>query len=119
MLDGKDVQAQFEPTRENILREIQNLVKDAQAGDRFLFHFSGHSQQVVNRSGTEDDGMDEGIICSDSDFLIDNILKQYLVEPLPVGCSLVVRINVFIRRVLSYNFVTVGHIRHLPLRFTS
>jgi hypothetical protein len=89
MLDCGAVGESLSPTRANILREIRNLVKGAQSGDRFLFHFSGHSQQVVNETGTEEDGWDEALIAGDGKILIDNKLKQYLVDPLPVDCSLV------------------------------
>ncbi|KAF7978215.1 hypothetical protein HWV62_1204 [Athelia sp. TMB] len=92
MLDGHVLKdPMMEPTRENILREIDNLVRDAHYGDRFVFHFSGHSIQVPNRTGTEDDGLDEAIVPSDGDkqHIIDNILRKRLVDPLPVGSNLV------------------------------
>jgi len=89
MLDGGKVDERLTPTRANILREIKNLVQGAQAGDRFLFHFSGHSKQITNITGTEDDGMDEALVTSDNKSIIDNLLKKYLVKPLPVGCTLV------------------------------
>jgi hypothetical protein len=89
MLDCGAVEESLSPTRANILREIRNLVKGAQPGDRFLFHFSGHSQQVINETGTEEDGWDEALIAGDGKILIDNKLRQYLVDPLPVDCSLV------------------------------
>ncbi|KZP14201.1 hypothetical protein FIBSPDRAFT_1048961 [Athelia psychrophila] len=77
------------PTHKNILREIGGLIRGAQAGDRFVFHFSGHSTQVENVSGTEDDGMDEAIIPVDSEEIIDNALRKNLVDPLPAGSHLV------------------------------
>jgi len=90
MLDGGKVDNPLlAPTRANILREIQNLVKDAKSGDRFVFHFSGHSTQLTNKTGTEEDGLDEAILVSDGDYMIDNLLKEYLVDPLPVGSTLV------------------------------
>jgi len=88
MLDGR-MEDPLEPTGANIRREIRNLVKGAQPRDRFLFLFSGHSVQVVNKKRTEDDDKDECVISSDNVTLVDDQLKQYLVDPLPVGCSLV------------------------------
>ncbi|KAH9922517.1 uncharacterized protein B0H18DRAFT_514472 [Fomitopsis serialis] len=38
---------------------MRNLLEGAQAGDHFVFHFSGHGDQVPNLDGTEDDGLDE------------------------------------------------------------
>ncbi|KAJ7790103.1 caspase domain-containing protein [Mycena olivaceomarginata] len=51
-----------QPTRANILTAIRNLVKGAEAGDHFFFHYCGHSMQIENRSNTEEDGMDECLI---------------------------------------------------------
>ncbi|KAF7978214.1 hypothetical protein HWV62_1202 [Athelia sp. TMB] len=87
--DGASSDPNMRPTRLNILRAITELIEDAKAGDRFVFHFSGHSTQVINKTGTEDDGMDEAIIPSDSLEIIDNDLKKMLVDPLPVGSHLV------------------------------
>ncbi|KIP04381.1 hypothetical protein PHLGIDRAFT_129532 [Phlebiopsis gigantea 11061_1 CR5-6] len=52
------------PTRENIMKAIQDLVADAKPGDRLVFHFSGHGSQKENHDGTEKDGKDEGSILS-------------------------------------------------------
>ncbi|KAJ7762590.1 caspase domain-containing protein [Mycena metata] len=80
-----------EPTRDNILNAIKTLVKDAKAGDRFCFHYCGHSIQVPNRSHTEEDGMDECIIPYDGkdNIILDNELNEFLVKPLPAGAYLV------------------------------
>lgn len=89
----------FAPTRDNIVRArpyhstklmwmtdipacqlaaMENLVSDAQPGDRFVFHcelcqpdvsfflgiypvgVAGHGGQIINLNGTEEDGYDEG-----------------------------------------------------------
>ncbi|KAJ6594679.1 caspase domain-containing protein [Mycena capillaripes] len=80
-----------QPTRVNILEAIKTFVKDAKAGDHFCFHYCGHSTQTVNRSNTEEDGMDECIIpCDGVDKkIVDNELKAALVTPLPSGSYLV------------------------------
>ncbi|KAF7325403.1 Metacaspase type II [Mycena venus] len=85
--DGVHVQ----PTRNNILKAIRDLVKDAKAGDHFCFHYCGHSMQIPNRSGTEEDGLDECLIPSDGveKHIVDNELNAALVLPLPAGCQLV------------------------------
>ncbi|KAF7347408.1 Metacaspase type II [Mycena venus] len=85
--DGVHVQ----PTRNNILKAIRDLVKDAKAGDHFCFHYCGHSKQIPNRSGTEEDGLDECLIPSDGveSHIVDNELNAALVLPLPAGCQLV------------------------------
>ncbi|KAJ7043798.1 caspase domain-containing protein, partial [Mycena alexandri] len=80
-----------EPTRDNILNAIKTLVKDAKAGDHFCFHYCGHSTQVLNRSHTEEDGLDECIIPYDGKdkIILDNELNELLVKPLPAGAYLV------------------------------
>ncbi|KAJ7054088.1 peptidase C14, caspase domain-containing protein, partial [Mycena amicta] len=83
--DGEGVQ----PTRVNILRAIDDLVRDARKGDRFFFHYCGHTIQVENHSNSEEDGMDECLVPADNIKIMDNELRRHLVDPLPVGSSLV------------------------------
>ncbi|KIP05940.1 hypothetical protein PHLGIDRAFT_128592 [Phlebiopsis gigantea 11061_1 CR5-6] len=54
--DGRDILTQ--PTKMNIFREIDRLVKDVQRGDRLVFVFAGHGCQTINRTGSEP--MDQG-----------------------------------------------------------
>lgn len=50
-------------TKKAIIERLKWLVKGAKAGDRLLFHYSGHGSQVRDRDGDElKDKMDE-IIC--------------------------------------------------------
>ncbi|PCH35233.1 hypothetical protein WOLCODRAFT_155908 [Wolfiporia cocos MD-104 SS10] len=42
----KDDDPNFPPTCENILSEMRKLVKGAQSGDHYVFHFSGHGSQL-------------------------------------------------------------------------
>ncbi|KDQ23644.1 hypothetical protein PLEOSDRAFT_171103 [Pleurotus ostreatus PC15] len=76
-LTDKDKNFLRQPTRENILREIDDLVADVEPGDRILFHY-----------GTEEDNLDEAIEALDGPIL-DDILKERLVDPLPAGSTLV------------------------------
>ncbi|KZP14178.1 hypothetical protein FIBSPDRAFT_1048949 [Athelia psychrophila] len=90
LIDNHAVQnPELRPTRHNILRAIDNLVDDAQAGDHLFFYYSGHSGQVTNRHNSEEDGKDEVIITSDLKDLVDNELRIHLVDPLPAGANLV------------------------------
>ncbi|KAF7324728.1 Mitochondrial chaperone BCS1 [Mycena kentingensis (nom. inval.)] len=79
------------PSRVNILKAIDDLVQDAIRGDRFFFHYCGHTIQVENRSNSEEDGMDECLVPADgeSNKIMDNELRRHLVDGLPVGSSLV------------------------------
>ncbi|OBZ65606.1 Metacaspase-1A, partial [Grifola frondosa] len=87
----------LQPTSNNIRRELENLVKDAQSGDHFTFLYSGHGDQIPTKSVSEDDGMDEVILPLDHEglapqgyhkLILDNELKKLLVEPLPIGARL-------------------------------
>ncbi|KAJ7860334.1 caspase domain-containing protein [Mycena leptocephala] len=105
------VPGHVQPTRANILKAIETLVKDAKAGDHFCFYYCGHSTQVKNRSNSEEDGMDECIIPCDGEakMIVDNVrppsssserrltttssehagINAALVAPLPAGSYLV------------------------------
>lgn len=78
-----------EPSRANILEHIRRMVKGAIPGDRFFFHYAGHTDQTENKNNTEEDGLDERLIPSDGLTIVDNELRQHLVDPLPVGSHLV------------------------------
>ncbi|KAL5499014.1 hypothetical protein ACEPAH_1532 [Sanghuangporus vaninii] len=92
------------PTRENILRAIDDLVKDAKAGDRFVFHFSGHGAQVTDESGDEEDNMDEVIWPVDiiydqemddgvGNYIVDDELRERLIDALPAGTYLTILLD--------------------------
>ncbi|KAI0760706.1 peptidase C14, caspase domain-containing protein [Fomes fomentarius] len=94
MLDHESTDARLKPTRENLWREIGALVKGARPGDRFMFYYAGHSDQVRSNSVSEKDGLDEAIVPyappgSKVELIIDNDLRALLVDPLPVGASLI------------------------------
>jgi len=81
----------LQPTKNNILEGINWLVSGASKGDSLFFHFSGHGGQVTDTSGDEMDGMDETIIPVDfqkSGQIIDDILFEKLVKPVPQGARL-------------------------------
>ncbi|KAF5389656.1 hypothetical protein D9757_004112 [Collybiopsis confluens] len=83
----------LQPTRDNIIAEMKNLVADARRGDRFFFHYSGHVVQIDNEDHTEEDGKDECLVPCDSDgfnkLILDDVLRDILVDRLPQGCQLV------------------------------
>ncbi|KZT04476.1 peptidase C14 [Laetiporus sulphureus 93-53] len=96
--DGKHMR----PTKHNILRAMRQLVADAQPGDHFFFHFSGHGSQIPNLNGTEKDGFDEGMLDSAfaviwpcdvryrgdgkcTNYIMDDWIHQILVDQVPHG----------------------------------
>jgi len=55
----------YDCTKKNIIRNLENLIYNAQSGDIIFFHYSGHGSQVVVNDWTstnEADGLDE-ILC--------------------------------------------------------
>jgi len=87
-----DIEGYVQPTRDNILAAIAELVKDVKQGDQLYFHYSGHSTQRDNpRSNSEEDGRDECLVPLDGEdmMIVDNQLHASLVEPLPSGSHLV------------------------------
>ncbi|EIM89370.1 uncharacterized protein STEHIDRAFT_109568 [Stereum hirsutum FP-91666 SS1] len=77
------------PTKANIIKAIQALVQDARPGDVFVFHYAGHTDQrkAINDSN-EKDGLDEVLITSDLEQIVDDDLHKLLVRPLPEGSRL-------------------------------
>ncbi|KZT07073.1 uncharacterized protein LAESUDRAFT_758880 [Laetiporus sulphureus 93-53] len=79
--------------RENVIRELKALVRDARKDDSFVFFYAGHSTQMTCRHGTEDDGLDEAIWLkngsgpvTENDYILDNVLREILVDTLlPLG----------------------------------
>ncbi|CAE6447138.1 unnamed protein product [Rhizoctonia solani] len=79
------------PTRENILKAMQWLVKDAQPNDSLFFHYSGHGGQTKDLDGDEGDGYDEVIYPMDFEHaghIVDDDMHAIMVKPLPEGCRL-------------------------------
>lgn len=81
-------------TTKAILAALQTLVKGLKAGDRVLFHYSGHGAQAPTKSSTgEVDGLDE-VICpvdfdwSDALMIRDKDLHRVLAQ-VPVGVNFV------------------------------
>lgn len=77
-----------QPTRDIILREMRNLVRDARPGDQLFFHFAGHGGQVYDIDGDEVDELDEVILTCDGHRIVDDEMFNVLVFPLPMGCRL-------------------------------
>ncbi|KAL3538657.1 hypothetical protein ACH5RR_002023 [Cinchona calisaya] len=73
------------PTRNNILRALEWLVKDIQSGDSLVFYFSGHGLRQPEFEGDEIDGFDEAIFPLDFETagpIIDNDINELIVRPL-------------------------------------
>jgi metacaspase-1 len=84
-------------TKKAIMERLEWLVKDARAGDRLLFHFSGHGSQIRDRDGDElNDHLDE-ILCPhdmdwDGTYIVDDELKAVF-DGIPAGVHLEVLLD--------------------------
>ncbi|KAF2815070.1 uncharacterized protein BDZ99DRAFT_408724 [Mytilinidion resinicola] len=80
-----------QPTKQNILRAMHWLVKDAHPNDSLFFHYSGHGGQTPDLDGDEDDGYDEVIYPVDfrtAGHIVDDEMHRIMVNPLLPGVRL-------------------------------
>lgn len=80
-----------QPTKQNILRAMHWLVKDARPNDSLFFHYSGHGGQTRDLDGDEADGYDEVIYPVDfrqTGHITDDEMHRIMVTPLQAGVRL-------------------------------
>lgn len=80
-----------QPTKQNILRAMHWLVKDARPNDSLFFHYSGHGGQTKDLDGDEEDGYDEVIYPVDfrqRGHITDDEMHRIMVQPLQAGVRL-------------------------------
>ncbi|KAF8469276.1 caspase domain-containing protein [Russula ochroleuca] len=80
--EEKNVGTEHWPSKENILRAMDNLVRDATPGDAFVFYYAGH--------GGRDDVGGKGayILTCDDQKILDHDIRKHLVDPLTKGCRM-------------------------------
>jgi hypothetical protein len=81
------------PTRSNILKGIDTLVRKLKSGDEAWVHFSGHGVLVRDYSGDEESGHDSCFAPIDykrSGFISDDVIRSNLVQRVPRGVKLYV-----------------------------
>jgi len=88
------------PTRANIIAAIHTAVSQTQPGDTLFLHYSGHGSTVRASSNDEQNNPEipnqDSCICpsdfnnypGNTGFIIDNELKNILVNKIPVGAKL-------------------------------
>jgi len=77
-----------EPTRDNIMGALDELVNKCEEGDTAFVHYSGHGGRVKDESGVEENGYDETLIPVDfqsAGQILDNDLYEHLACALPAG----------------------------------
>ncbi|SPO06579.1 related to Metacaspase-1 [Cephalotrichum gorgonifer] len=80
-----------QPTKQNILRPMHWLVKDARPNDSLFFYYAGHGGQTEDQDGDEADSYDEVIFPVDfrqAGHITDDEMHLIMVEPLPAGVRL-------------------------------
>ncbi|KAI5798538.1 caspase domain-containing protein [Pyronema domesticum] len=90
---NKTTRGDMQPTRKNIIRSMQWLVKDARPNDSLFFFYSGHGEQMKDYGGDELDGYDECLSIDDTAFVVDDEIHELLVKPLKPGVRLTALIN--------------------------
>ncbi len=95
-----DQQGDNKPTRVNILAHFDKVVALTKPGDELFIQYSGHGTQVPCPDHDEDlnpetPGQDDALCPCDFDdydgdtgFILDDLLREKLVDPLPVGAKL-------------------------------
>ncbi|CAK7902869.1 metacaspase-1 [[Candida] anglica] len=90
LTDDQNQQARL-PTKDNIIRAMQWLVKDARPNDSLVFHYSGHGGVTKDLDGDEENGYDEVIYPLDfkvNGHIVDDDMHDIMVRSLPPGCRL-------------------------------
>lgn len=80
-----------QPTKQNILRAMHWLVKDAKPNASLFFHYSGHGGQTPDLDGDEEDGYDEVIYPVDfrtAGHIVDDEMHRIMVQSLLPGVRL-------------------------------
>lgn len=75
-------------TKNKLLTELENLIKEAEAEDVIVFTYSGHGTNVLDTSGDEDDSYDEALYVYDG-VLLDDQLRAVIQKVKP-GVHLVI-----------------------------
>ncbi|KAG1743079.1 WD40-repeat-containing domain protein [Suillus lakei] len=88
MMHHHSIAPRLYPSRTNMLREIDLVVRCTSQHDHLFFYYTGQGDQVTCRHNSEADGKDEAILTYTGKRIIDNVLKKRLVDPLPQGAKL-------------------------------
>lgn len=78
------------PTRENVLKAIDWLIKDLKPGQNVFFHYSGHGGRIPDKSKDELTGLDSSIHPYSGtivETITDDELRIALTEKIPAGCK--------------------------------
>ncbi|KAI0293761.1 caspase domain-containing protein [Russula brevipes] len=119
------------PTKANILDAMRELVRDAKPHDSFFLYLltrrqvSGHSMQIEDMNGDEQDGLDECICAVDwrgigqppfedtPGLITGDVMHDILVGPLPLRCRLTAVFDLTYHIPdLPYVYSSKGEVKH-------
>jgi hypothetical protein len=86
-VETPDRSSSTEPTKVQTLQALAHWIETSKSGDFLAFHFSGHGTYVDDLNNDEKDGRDEAICLLDA-IVLDDELKNILVDHLPAGVKL-------------------------------
>ena len=79
----------IKPTRENIISNLINMVKNSKQGDRLLFLYSGHGNLVKDKNKDEVSGYDSCLCPIDTlengKYITDDEIRNKIVNKIPAG----------------------------------
>jgi uncharacterized membrane protein len=79
----------IKPTRENIINEITNILKESVEGDLIFIYYSGHGSYILDRTHDELDNKDEVIVPLDFNIITDDELKSIINSNMKPNTSII------------------------------
>lgn len=80
------------PTKQNILKHLKLLRRNAKSGDTIYVHYSGHGGQVRDTNRDEIDFIDETIVALDG-HITDDLIFNYFLKPMPSRVNVLMVMN--------------------------
>jgi hypothetical protein len=78
----------IKPTKDNIIKELSNFLRQSKDGDTLYIHYSGHGSNVIDSNGDENDKKDETIVTTDLLNITDDELNKIIKENLKSNSKL-------------------------------
>lgn len=68
------------PTKENIIKYLEILIKESNSEDILCFYYSGHGSKIKDTNNDEISGFDDAIYTIDNKFILDDDILNILVK---------------------------------------
>lgn len=106
-LRDDELRAQYQPTRDNIINNLKQLVSQSSTLEEIWIHYSGHGSQIQDTNGDEKSGLDSILVPCDYQqrgFIIDDELLNIIK-------------NIKCRAILAFDSCHSGTVCDLPWSF--